>query len=486
MKKPNLANQSSNPGVSLKTQYWLFKKHRANSILLFAFLLAGIYGLYQGFVFKTKQIHTIENFKKEKVKNLSDLLSGFHADTTKIEGKEAYEKATGLISSNFNIALPAYKRPTSTAIFSIGQADVFPYYYTVRTESFFMQLFKQGEIANPLRSLAGHFDTSFWIIYLLPLLIIILCFNSLSNELDNGNWALINSQGISKKRWLQSKFLLVGLIIETMVVSILIVGLIINYGYFNQVPTLNDFLFFVGANLYFIFWLSLVYGINSIGKSTSTNALYCGIIWTMVCVIIPTLTTVLIEKIVPVDNTPISRMSRRPQGSKFENDAFGIKTIKQFGETYAIFKTAKINPEKPAFKFAVYLAYHRLLDDYNTAKVKNYFQGIEKRQQFINSSCLFNPTAAIDGIFASLANNDAFANHLFVWQTKDLHDKLNDAYYPAVFFDRQVTKNDYDKFPVFNYANTASLSTILIIGYTSLGLLAVFVFVLSNKNLKKA
>jgi len=348
-----------------------------------------------------------------------------------------------------------------------------------------MQLFKQGEIANPLRSLAGHFDISFWIIYLLPLLIIILCFNSLSSELDNGNWRLINSQGISKKEWLRSKFLLVGLIIELMVVFIVILGMIVNYSCFKQSPTTNDFLFFIGANLYFIFWLSVVYCINSIGKSTSTNALYCGIIWTLTCIVIPTLSTALIEKIVPVDNTAISRMSRRPQGSKFDDTTYGIKLIQQFGKVYPEYKNANINPETAAFTFAVYLGFHRLLDDTNILKVKSYFANIEKRQELINSSGLINPTAAIDGVFASLAGNDALANHSFVWQTKGLHDKLNTIYYPALFFDRLLTKKDYAAFPVFEYKKANSVSISIIVCYVLLGLISILIFAISNRLLRK-
>lgn len=481
MKNNNVVPQK----VSLKTQFWLFKKQRAHNVVLLFFLAAGLYGLYQGFVFKSKQVNTIESFRTEKNKDLAVLVQGFDADTTTAKGKEAYEVVTGLLSSNRNIVLPAFKTPSSTSLFCIGQADVFPYYYTVKIESFFMQLFKQGEIANPLRSLAGHFDTSFWIIYLLPLLIIILCFNSLSSELDNGNWRLISSQGISKKEWLQSKFLLVGLIIETMVVFIAIIGMIVNYACFRQSPAANDFLFFLGTNLYFILWLSLVYCINSIGKNTSANALYCGILWIMACIVIPTLCTALIEKIIPVDNTAISRMSRRPQGSKFDDTAYGIKLIKQFGKVYPAYNNANINPETATFSFAVYLGYHRLLDDSNTIKVKKYFATIEQRQDWVNSSCLINPTAAIDGVFASLASNDAFANHSFVWQTKDFHDKLNTVYYPALFFDKSLSKKDYDAFPVFEYKNTTPVSINTIICYTLLALASFSVFVLSNRLLKK-
>src|SRR5688572_10652459 len=163
----------------VKIHYWLFVKQRINRLLFVAFLLAGFYSLYQGFSFKAKQMATIDAFRKDKISDLDEMVKGFQADTTTQEGRVAYQKVTLLNLANWYTVLPATKTPTTTAIFSIGQSDVFPYYYTVKLESFFMQLFKQNEIQNPLRSLAGHFDSSFWIVYLLPLLIIVFCFNIL-------------------------------------------------------------------------------------------------------------------------------------------------------------------------------------------------------------------------------------------------------------------------------------------------------------------
>lgn len=476
---------NSKPQLSLSTQFWLFKKQRFNAIIILFFLITGFYGLYQGVVFKNKQVNTIENFSTEKATNLAKLVQGFSADTTKVKGKEAFANATNLLSARWDIALPAFKKPTSTALFSIGQADVFSHYYTIKIESFFMQIFKQAEIANPLRSLAGRFDVGFWIVYLLPLLIIILCFNTLSSELDNDNWRLISSQGISKKKWLQSKFLLVGLIIEIMIILILMIGFLTNYIYFEQCPTINDLLFFIGANVYIILWLSILFFINSIGKNTSANALYSGVIWTTICIIIPIVTSAFIETIIPVDNTAISRMSRRPQGSKFDDSVYGVKLMKQFIERYPKYKNANIDTKTDNFSSAVYQAYHKLSDDFNTMKVKNYFALIEQRQELTNFSGLVNPTASIDGIFASLAGNDAVANHDFVWQTKVFHNKLNDIYHKALFFDRKLTKSDYDAFPVFESKNASKIFRKSILSFALLGILSIIIFASSYRILRK-
>ncbi|MDQ3535022.1 MAG: DUF3526 domain-containing protein [Bacteroidota bacterium] len=449
----------------VKIQYWLFVKQKTNWLLLIVFLSAGMYALYQGFAFKAKQISTIHSFREEKSSNLNDMVSGFQADTTTVEGKEAYQKVTEVNQANWYTVLPAYKIPNTTAIYSIGQGDVFPYYYTVKLESFFMQLFKQNEITNPLRSLAGHFDTSFWVIYLLPLLIIVLGFNILSAELDNGNWRLINSQGVSPKHWVRSKMLLIANGVGSLFLIIFFIGIMINYIYFNQLPAITDLLFFVGVYLYLGFWLSVLYLINAFGLNTSASALYSGILWVLICIIMPALVTTVIEKVVSVDNTLVSRMSRRPQGSKFEDDAFGIKTIKQFGELKPQYKDATIEPKSKLFRFSVYFAYHELLDDSNRVVVQHYFDNIEQRQSLTNASGVINPAASIDGIFAGLAFNDAEANHRFIWSMKDFHGRLRDAFFPALFYDRSLNESDYKKLPSMDSSVKSQSASLMILIY---------------------
>jgi ABC-2 type transport system permease protein len=469
----------------VKIHYWLFVKQKINRLLFVAFLVAGFYALYQGFAFKAKQITTIDAFRKDKISDLDEMVKGFQADTTTNEGRAAYEKVTLLNWANWYTVLPATKAPTTTAIYSIGQSDMFPYYYTVKLESFFMQLFKQNEIQNPLRSLAGHFDGSFWIVYLLPLLIIVLCFNILPAELDNGNWRLINSQGINPRQWVKGKILLVALFVECLVLLIFLGGIMLNYFYFNQTPTSSDVFFFIGANLYLGFWLSALYFLNALAMNTSASALYSGVLWVFICIVAPTLVTTIVEKVVPVDNTLISRMSRRPQGSKFDDNEFGLKTIKQLGELRPQYKEASIGPESKWFRFSVYFAYHELLDDSNRVAVAQYFEDVELRQKLINASSIINPAASIDGMFAGLASNDAAANHQFVWRVKDIHGKFHDAFFPAVFFDRTLEESDYKKLPVSGNPFFKKVSATTFIHFLILATMIIMIIRWANSKLNK-
>lgn len=467
------------------TQFWRFRKSPINFLLLAGFLLAGLYGLYQGFAFKRKQVTTITTFRAERNTNLQRMVGSFRADTATTEGREAYYEAAELLGANWNLVLPAFKYPVSTAIFAIGQSDVFPYYYTVKNEGFFMQLFKQGEIANPLRSLAGHFDTCFWVIYLFPLLIVMLLFNALAAELDNGNWRLIHSQGMTARQWLLSQFVLVALLVEGLFLVVFVSGLLLNYLFFGQLPAISDLLFFVGANLYTAFWLSVVYCINAFGRSTGTNAFYAGTAWIVACIVLPALVTMLIESSIRVDNTTVSRMSRRPQGAKFEDDAFGVRTIRQMVKLRPQFRDATVSPGDQAFYFAVYMAYHEMLDDTNRVAVQSYFDGIEQRQRWTNASVVVNPSAAVDGIFAGLAANDAMANHRFVWQTMDLHARLHEVFFSALFTNRLLRESDYRSLPVFEPKRPNPFSWELALNYAGLLGMSVFLFGYANRRLKR-
>ncbi len=482
--KNQQVQKNNSSDITVSTQYWLFIKRRSNIFLLGIFLLAGLYALYQGFAFKSKQIDAIAHFENEKNTKLNDLLKGFNADTTNKAGIEALAAVSNPLKANWNIVLPAFKIPTSTAIFSIGQADVFPYYYTVKVESFFMQIFKQGEIANPLRSLSGHFDIAFWVIYLLPLLIVLLCFNTLSAELGNGNWRLINSQGITVKKWLISKFLFVAYCIEIMILIVFITALLLNYLCFNQYPSSTDFLYLLGMHIYLFFWFSLVYMINSFGKNTGVNAMYCGIGWVVICILIPVLISIGIEKSIPINNTSISKMSRRVQGAKFEDSSFASKTIHQLGNAYPITQNASIKPASLGYKLAVYLAYHKLLDQVNTPLVKDYFTLIQMRQQITNHSSMVNPAASIDGIFTALASQDAASSHDFFWQTKSFHTALNDIFYPILFFEKKFSKSDYNRIPIFKYQPIQNHKTLLF-SYAFLILISCMILLISHIKMNK-
>lgn len=446
-----------------------FKRH-SNSLVLIIFFIAGGYALYQGYADKVRKTDTIQAFRQEKDSLFQDMKQGINADTATKEGKAKYSKSAAVGSGLWNTRLPSYKLPVSTAVYNIGQSDVFTYYYLFSAENFEMQLLKQTEISNPLRALAGHFDTSFWIVYLLPLMILLLSFNALSSERDNNNWRLISSQGIMEKSWLQSKFFVIAILCLFFLLIIAIIGTILNVLTFQQAPAWSDVLFFATAVVYLFFWLSLFYFINSLRKPTTYNALVSGIAWIGICLVVPVAVSKLAEIVIPVDNTEISTFSRRPQNPKIEDDkAFAASLIKQFATQFPHYATANTDTTSPAFILRTYHAWHTVLTKRRWPVVLQYFDNIERRQQVTNWSTVLNPASSTDGFLTELADNDAAAYHRFTEQTKGLHEGLHTAFYPALFKGGALSKKEYSRLPEFSYRRSAIPFSL--IGYAVLLLL---------------
>lgn len=460
-----------------------FFKRRSNWMVLIIFLIAGGYGLYQGYADKLRKISTIQAFRAEKDSLLQDVKAGIVADTSTKEGKAKYSQSAILRSGLWNTRLPSYKLPVSTAVYNIGQGDVFTYYYLFSAENFEMQLLKQTEISNPLRALAGHFDTSFWIVYLLPLMILLLTFNALSSERDNNNWRLISSQGITEKSWLQSRFFVVAVLCLSLLLLIAACGGILNAATFKQEPSISDVLFFVTAIIYLFFWLALFYFINSLRKPTTYNALVSGIAWIGICLVMPVAVSKLAEIVIPVDNSEISTFSRRPQNPKIEDDkAFAASLIKDFATQFPAYKNANTDTTSPAFIMRTYHAWHAVLTKKRWPVVLQYFDDIERRQQLTNWSTVLNPASSTDGFLTALADNDAAAYHHFTVQTKSLHESLDAAFYPALFNGKAFSKKEYDSLPQFHYRRSAIPRSL--IGYAVLLLALSFLLGLkAGKNL---
>lgn len=463
---------------------WRFLKRQTSLVIVTAFLVAGLYGLFQGFAVKRQHQATITAFRQERDSALHKIKSGFSADTLTKEGKTAFNAASGISAINF-LYLPVYKYPVSTAIFNTGQSDVFTYYYSFRLESFIMQLFKQAEISNPLRSLTGHFDVSFWIVYLLPLLMLLLCFNAFSAEEESDNWKLIASQGISARKWLISKFILAGSIIGLLLLIIAMSGILLNAIYFRQSPGYRDLLFFIAAAVYLLFWLAILYYICSLRKSTGFNAMSGGLLWIGICILLPGMISKAAEIAVPVDNTAISTFSRRPQDTRMDKDpGFADSLLNAFIRQDTVYRFSNISSSSPAFQSKAYRAWHTMLDRQRWPVVKKYYDAVERRQSITNFSGVLNPASGMDGILTGLAGNDAEAYHHFTETARQFHLKMRNALYPPLFFDRDLQKEDYDKLPVFQYYPPAVSKAVIVDGLLLL-LLSFFLFIRAGKKLSQ-
>jgi len=92
----------------------------------------------------------------------------------------------------------AVKPPFALQLLNVGQSDVQPYYYLTNSRVL-QKLTHESELENGFVQFIGHFDFSFVVIYLLPLLIVVFTYNVLSSEKEQGTWVLLKTSNQSHR-----------------------------------------------------------------------------------------------------------------------------------------------------------------------------------------------------------------------------------------------------------------------------------------------
>ena len=178
----------------------------------------------------------------------------------------------------------ALLEPGPLTALAVGQSDLLPYYYDVNiytNESSFQQ---NGEVENPLNLMVGRFDLAFVVVYLLPLLVLALSFNVLSEEREQGTLGLTLSQPVSARAVVAAKLAFRGLLVVGMVLAVSLIGILVSGSPGSPGPVL---LWCAAVVIYTLFWFVLAAWVNSLRRSSAWNATVLVGAWLVLVVVLP-------------------------------------------------------------------------------------------------------------------------------------------------------------------------------------------------------
>jgi ABC-2 type transport system permease protein len=183
------------------------------SIQVIAALMAVLIGwpIYNGATwvrFQEKTLAAAANDQQERLHQLRQNLSDIEAG--RVEPKGFLDPRSPASIGNATGVPFVVMPPAPLSAFSIGQSDVYPYYFKLGLRSK-QTVLNSDEIENPLNLLSGRFDLAFVIVYLFPLLILSLTYNLISEEKENATLALALSQPIRLSTLIAQKTLFRGL-----------------------------------------------------------------------------------------------------------------------------------------------------------------------------------------------------------------------------------------------------------------------------------
>ncbi|OOV20223.1 DUF3526 domain-containing protein [Flavobacterium sp. LM4] len=409
-----------------------FIRSKGTKIGLLFLLGIGFISLLIGNQFQEKQDRNIKEaaaYQKEHIARNA----AYHSDEM---GLLLYYIKFSLVNKTFPINSLA-----------IGQRDVNPSIQSVTIRGLEGQKY-DSELNNPNNLMLGNIDFSFVLIYLFPLLIIAFTYNVVSEEKESGTWKIVATQS-------DNTFLY---ILKLFYIRILSFMALLTFTLFIAVFLLNIpldsslFTFYTISILYIFFWFAVCFFIVSLQKNSNFNAVILLTIWLFLIIILPaTINTYIVNKYPVPEALELTLKQRNAYHEKWDMDK--TATMNKFYQHYPQFKNYTLPDEE--FSWLWYYAMQQMGDDESSVQSKELETKLKQRNQASQNIAQFIPTLHTQIQLNEIAKSDLGNQLLFMEKTNQFHEKLRLYFYPKIFDNADVKKENWSKFKVETFEDTS-------------------------------
>lgn len=428
-----------------------FIRSNGTKIGLLFLMIIGFISLLIGQQFQQKQNNNITEaaiYQKEHIaRNAS-----FHKDEM---GLLLYYVKFSLVNKTFPINSLA-----------IGQRDVNPSIQSVTIRGLEGQKY-DSELNNPGNLLLGNLDFSFVLIYLFPLLIIAFTYNVVSEEKESGTWKIVATQSDNMFLYILKLFYIRILSL----VALLTIILIIAVALLNIPLDSSFFTFYIISILYILFWFAISFYMVSLQKNSNFNAVILLTTWLFLIIILPaTINTYIVNKYPVPEALELTLKQRNAYHEKWDMDKKA--TMDKFYRHYPQFKNYTLPDEE--FSWLWYYAMQQMGDDESTVQSKELETKLKQRNEASHNIAQFIPTLHTQIQLNEIAKSDLGNQLLFMEKTNQFHEKLRLYFYPKIFDNADVKKENWSKFKVETFEDSSTtdfVKTLLPLVLFNLGLI---------------
>jgi ABC-2 type transport system permease protein len=323
---------------------------------------------------------------------------------------------------------------------AIGQRDVNPSIQSVTIRGLEGQKY-DSELNNPSNLMLGNIDFSFVLVYLFPLLIIAFTYNIISEEKESGTWKIVATQSDNTFLYIIKLFYIRILSLIALVTIITFIAIFLLNIPFDK----SLFTFYMISILYLLFWFSVCFFIVSLQKNSNFNAVILLTIWLFLIIILPTtINSYIVNKYPVPEALELTLKQRNAYHEKWDMDK--KVTVDKFYQHYPQFKKYPLPDTE--FSWLWYYAMQQMGDDESAIQSKELETKLEQRNQASQFIGLFIPTLHTQIQLNEIAKSDLGNQLLFLKKTKDFHEKLRLYFYPKIFDNADVKKENWNKFKV--------------------------------------
>lgn len=333
---------------------------------------------------------------------------------------------------------------------AIGQRDVNPSIQSVTIRGLEGQKY-DAELNNPNNLLSGNMDFSFVLIYLFPLLIIAFSYNLVSEEKESGTWKIVATQS-------QNTFLYILKLFYIRILSLIVVLTIVLFiaVLFLNIPFNKSLFTFYGLGiLYILFWFAISFFIVSLQKNSNFNAVILLTIWLFLIIILPAIINTYIVNKYPIPEAlELTVKQRNAYHEKWDMDK--KFTMDKFYQHYPQF--AHYPLPNTEFSWLWYYAMQQAGDDDSAKQSQELETKLYQRNKASQLIAQFIPTLHTQLQLNEIAQSDLGNQLLFLKATQQFHEKMRLYFYPKIFDNTAVNKENWSKFKVETFNDPSEIS----------------------------
>jgi len=414
-----------------------FTRNPFKIVAVLLFIVAGIYGLHNGY--KLYQNHTTEiekiqeKIEPEKQKYLTQYEEGKLTD----ENRPWIDMSTPFWAI-WNTPTYHLKTPSPAMVYSIGQAEQYGFYKRVTFWASPYDADMAEEIANPERLQTGTLDFAFVLLFLTPLLLLILLYNLKSAEAEQGFLPLIEVQTVSKNSWLLARTLFYVLLTALVIICLLVYGSVLTNAFNTAKDAFGQTLLY--SLLYLIFWSVVYFFILKYGNSILGNTLQMVGIWLLFAFIIPAIVHQNISIAKPANlMTDFIEVRDKQQDLYADDSLFQQKLIDLFPEI----ENSPVYQDSTKINFARNRSASALVNELKKESIQPIVEESQAKNDFIQATYWFNPITFFQNKLNSIAQTHYNDYQAYRNEIQALIDKRTAVLVKELWNEVKVDKEKY-------------------------------------------
>ncbi|MFN3999436.1 hypothetical protein [Algoriphagus sp.] len=428
----------------LKWEWVNFVRSPYKIIAVVLFLVAAGFSIYNGNALRKKQLDTIEKVQLNAVKQIETTKEWIKTNQKGPEDRP-WVDVQAPFWAMWHANHFANKVPSPMMVFAVGQAEQFGFYKRVNVWSTAYDGDLAAEISNPERIALGALDFTFVVLFLLPLLLIVLCFTIGGYEFDKQVSKLIKIQLGSQSPWIFGRIISIGIYVTGLLIVLILLSAM-STGVFSEAgSTLIQFSGLV--LLYTWIWLFLIIGLIHLQMGQTAQAMALTLIWVIFTIVIPGAVHQAASLKFP-NNLMVDFLDAKREDSESIYAIEFPEVFQQVAQSLPELTTTKaaslpdslINSVAKGGLYRTELAFHMMEVSEKIEK------GFEEKNSFIKASYWFNPIIGIQNYLFGLAETDYIAYQNY---RKQIQGSNLDLCKTLILDEWNEVKVDLEKFTVY-------------------------------------